>query len=67
MGQQLQRWKNISAYVTFSCLCTLLALGSVHVFLWLAVALSFVQAWKQHSSQQEKEEQEEPEGVLQPV
>lgn len=52
VGQQLQRQKNIPAYVTFFYLCTLLALGSVHVILWLAVDLSFMQTWKQHSSQQ---------------
>lgn len=32
VGQQLQTQKNIPAYVTFSYLCTLLPLGSVHVF-----------------------------------
>lgn len=48
--QQLQRQKNIPAYVTFLYFCTLLLLGSEHVFLWLPVDLSFRQTWKQHSS-----------------
>lgn len=39
VGQQLQRQKNIPAYVTFLYLRTLLVLGSEHVFLWLAVDL----------------------------